>query len=115
MREVSGSSGRSLNFVAVFAASLEYASRRSLAEAAFRSVSSVMYVFLIQSAVDDSTSSRLRSSFTFATNCLGSDGEACCTCALLLPGDVCCAAADAHAASAAAATTSESFMAAQAT
>ena len=45
----------SLNLVAVRAASLEYASRRSLADAAFRSLSSVMYVLLIQSAVDEST------------------------------------------------------------
>src|SRR5439155_22698042 len=93
----------SLNRVAVFAASLEYASTRSLAEAAFRSVSSVMYVFLIQAAVEDSTSRRLRSSFTLETNCFGSGAEAFWAWAPLVAGGVCSVGADAQARSAPAA------------
>ena len=112
---MSASSDMSLNFVAVFAASLEYASTRSLAAAAFRSVSSVMYVLLIHSAVDDSTDRCLRSSFTFATNCFESAGDACCTWALLVAGGACRVAAGAHATSAPAASTRAFFMAAQAT
>src|SRR3954465_11432524 len=105
----------SLNRVAVFAASLEYASTRSLAEAAFRSVSSVMYVFLIQSAVEDSTSRRLRSSFTLETNCFGSGAEGCCTWALVTAAGVCCVAAGAQASAAAAARRTRFFMAAHPT
>src|SRR5581483_7574667 len=114
MRAVSGSSCRSLNFVAVFAASVWYASTRSFAAAAFRSVSSVMYVFLIQSAVEESVKRRLRSSFTLATNGFASAGESCCVCALVLGGGV-WLPAEAQAQSAAAAGRKGLFMAAQAT
>src|ERR1700693_2234600 len=113
MRAVSASSCMSLNLVAVFAASVTYASTRSFAEAAFRSVSSVMYVFLIQSEVEDSVNKRLRSSFTLATNGCASAASGCCICAAAAAGAVCRVEAEAQAQSAAAARREGLFMAAQ--
>ena len=53
-----------------------YAISCSLAEAAFRSVSSVMYVFLIHSAVEAFTITGLSSWLSFLTNALASSGVA---------------------------------------
>ncbi len=51
-----------------------YAITSSFAVAAFRSVSSVMYVFLIHSAVEERVQRRFKSSFALATKAFASSG-----------------------------------------
>ena len=75
-RRVSASAGAWAKPAACFTAWAVYPSTSSRAAAASRSVSSVMYVFLIHSAVSDRTCSRRRFSFTDATNRLASAGWA---------------------------------------
>ena len=72
MRAVSASSFRPSKRRESLMAWFMYASTSSLTEAAFRSVSSVMYVDLIHSAVDCLTQSRFRSVLTRSANCLAS-------------------------------------------
>src|SRR5689334_10386463 len=76
MRAVSGSSFASFQRAAVFTAAAVYPSSSSFAAAATRSVSSVMYVFLIQSAVFDFVDRRRRSSLVLATNSLAEPSSA---------------------------------------
>src|SRR5205823_629071 len=68
MRAVSGSSCAPFHLAADFTALAVYPRSSSLAAAATRSVSSVMYVFLIQSAVLERMERRKRSSLVLRTN-----------------------------------------------
>src|SRR3954463_5216893 len=75
MRAVSGSSLGPFPRAAVFTAAGVEPSRTSFASAASRSVSSVMYVLLIHSAVFDRVVSRWRSSFVLLTNSFAEAGS----------------------------------------
>src|SRR3954464_7341049 len=75
MRAVSASSLPPFQRAAVFTAAALYPSSTSFASAASRSVSSVMYVLLIHSAVFDRVVSRWRSSFVLLTNTFAEAGS----------------------------------------